>query len=541
MERYFSRILVLLAAASLVPRLVLGAVMPIGFDGWWHLFVSTQDNWLMFFLEWRGVAHPPILSLLLRFLALFGHSPLLLRSAGILSGAATSIVVGLIGAKIYRHKVTALLAAAAYSFAWNIIEMNCDLRGYPFALLFLTAAFYYWLDWYAEPANTRSMLLFSAASCLAMLSEFYVLFLLAGCFGMQVLRSGSDSAYRQEVVGAAKANWKLWIASLAAPFLIFAGSQAVQMHLEPAGFPYLHPYLWLPQVHADLYWFLLANLGREIGYFAPFGVDSGVILPLVFFVAIPVYAYFFIARKDLTRGVPALAPVLMVPLLLAQIIVLSLLRKFPFGGLFRQQSILAPFVFLSAFLLLDLLVGFWKGATARNVLFALAGLLVAGSFATGWAAYPWGAAEPRSAEYKRFRQLFPTSDSVYADQASAIYYFGETHRAKWSFVSRILVDEQRVVEYRIDDGSGHPVRLFRNKNQPWTDLANPNTYRVLADTLRVQHLKSAQLYFVGLNWDEAAKTVLEERMRTLSPQAGLDIGLHEVGTTYAFAEFKLRD
>src|ERR1700756_312478 len=107
LDRHFSHLLLAIAAAGLVPCMVLGKSQFIGFDGWWHVFIATQDRWTNLLAEWRYVAHPPLFYPLLRLVAQFGHSHLILRSVGMASGCAGSYVLGIVAAKIFHYKIPA--------------------------------------------------------------------------------------------------------------------------------------------------------------------------------------------------------------------------------------------------------------------------------------------------------------------------------------------------------------------------------------------------------------------------------------------------
>src|SRR5579871_3652173 len=120
LDRNFSRFLLAIAIAGIIPCLYYGNYQMIGFDGWWHLFIATQDRWMILLSDWKFEAHPLLHYLFLRYLAVLGHGHLILRSVSIVSGAIASYVIGIVAAKIYRHKISALLLAAAYTFTWNM-------------------------------------------------------------------------------------------------------------------------------------------------------------------------------------------------------------------------------------------------------------------------------------------------------------------------------------------------------------------------------------------------------------------------------------
>jgi hypothetical protein len=528
--------LIAISLAGLIPCLVLGQRQFIEFDGWWHLFTATQDRWLVLLAEWRWEAHPPLHYLILRFLALFGHYHLLLRLPSILSGCAASYVIGIVAAKIYRHNATALLAAAAYTFAWCMIEINCSVRAYPMALLFVLLAFNAWLDWNAAPTGMqagRAILRFGVYSVLALLSEYYAIFFVAACGSVLLLRALTRVPFRAAFLESLRAHWKQWLFSSASIAVVFLAAVTFHMVVRVQDQHYLDAYYWNEESPLGLDGFLLANLVKEFSYFAPFNLEPGFALSLAG-VILAALIYFCFTRRT------SPVPLLLLGFLLAQLVVLALLGKYPFGGEFRQQSIIAPFVILTVFLALDGLAAVLKPAMARTALFATTGLVIAGSFAYGWAVYPWDSVELKTKENDLFHQMFPAPDAVYGDATSIIYYFSRTHQAKWMNLDRFIINNQRVVVYRVDDGSGHPTTVFRNKRTAFLDLQDPETYQVLAESLRRENLRSVVVYFDSIHWTPESTKILEDKFRTLAPLAGLDYGRYSMGTTYAFIEFRLR-
>lgn len=543
-DRNFFPLLLVLAMAGLIPRMIVGNVQPIGMDGWWHLFAATQDNWPMLVSEWIGIAHPPLFYPLLRLAARIGHSPLVLRSIGIFCGCASTVVLGVIAAKIYRFKVPALLAAAAYTFSWSMIGFHSDLRAYPIALLFVMLAFNAWVDWFANPSGTgsgRAIARFGAYSLLAMLCEYYVVFFVAGCLGILVLRAVRRPPFRALLMNSLRVDWKLWTFAIASPAILFVGLLTIQVNDNLVDLPYIKNYIWNPEVHPSIDWFLLVNAGREIGYFTPFDISPDFMLPLVCLLFIPALLYFVIARRELWRGAAAAATALLAAALLGQMLVLSVAKKYPFGGEFRHQSIAAPFVFLTAFLLVDLVAGALRASRLRYALFTTTGLLVCASFAFGWSLAPWNMKEPNWEGNARFRQFFPNPENIYIDRISTILFFGENYKSNWSYQDQFFIDGHPIVAYRVDDGKSRPVRVLLKKNQRWFELLKPETYRILAETLQHEKLKSAVLFFMSLKWDDRGAVALEEAFRTMAPAAGLECGRYEMGRNYLFIEFKLRD
>ena len=532
-DRNFSRMLAAVAAASLVPYLIFSQFQFIDYDGWWHLFTATQDRWIIFLGEWKYEAHPPLHFLLLRLVAALGHSHVMLRSISIVSGCIATYVMGIVASKIYRNKTSALLVAGAYAFAWCMIDINCAVRGYALALLFVLLAFNAYLDYVADPAGPRAggaIVRFGVYSLVALLSEYYAIFFIAACGCMLVLRALAQPVFRTAWIRSLRVDWKQWLFSMVSIAGLFLAFFKFHMVVSVPNEHYLDDYFYSENSPLGLDGFLRMNFSREFGYFAPFGLDQDLMLALLGLVVFPALVYFTFVRKGRWRGPLAVDAPLVVCGLLGQLVILSLVDKHPFGGEFRHQSIIAPFVFLTLFLALDRFADALR-TPLRNGLFAAAGLAVAASFAYGWTVYPWNPTDNRSAENAQFRQLFPSPEGIYGDIVSVNQYYASVHQAKWTYYDRYLVGGERIVSYQMDDGTGHPVRVMRNKGGAYFDLLGLNSYQVLAEALRHEKLKSAVLLFDGPSWDAKGARTIEDTLRKLAPMAGLEVGRASVSTT----------
>jgi hypothetical protein len=543
--RYFKTLLVAIAVGGMIPCLIVGRSQFIGPDSWWHLFIATQDQWSSLLAEWKYVAHPPLFYPLLRLVAHFGHALLILRSVGILSGFVSTIVIGVIAGKICQYKTSALLAAAAYAFSWCMIEISCEVRAYSLALMFVLLAFDAYIDWTTDPAGGRSrsaLVRFGIYSTLALLSEFYVIFFLAACAGIMALRFLVRPGFRQAFLTSLGRNWDIWLSSALGLSGLFLGLWVVQIAVQPQSQPYLHTHYWDDGSPLGLDGYLLSNFEQEIGYFTPFHIDSGVMLAVCALLLFPALIYFGFVRKNRWHASGAADAPLMLALLLAQLVILSLAARYPFGGEWRHQSIIAPFVFLTSFLLLDRVAGALRPAVVRNALFVAVAALSAADFAFGFAVYPWQALETYAPAYAEFEKLFPAREVsvVYGDQCSTVLYWAAHHTATWTLQDRLVVDGHRIVEYRMDDGSGQSVRMLRNKRAFYFDLADAEQYHVLADVMRMEKLRSIVLFDEGPTRDEAGVRQLDAQFHRLAPRAGLEIGRSVMGPNYAFAELKLR-
>ncbi len=542
LERKFLPLLLATAAAGLIPLVVLGTTQFLGFDGWWHVFIATQDRWLMVAGEWKGIAHPPLFYPLLRLAAAISHSLLALRAVSILSGAASTVVIGVVAAKIYRYKAAALLVAAAHAFSWSMIELNSDVRAYPLALLFVLLAFDALVDWTADPEGpmaARAILRFGGYSLLAILSEYYVIFFLAACVGVLLLRAILRPAFRVALLRSIRSEWKIWLLSFASVSGVFLTCFLFHMIVRPQDQAYLQPYVFHNDPAMEPDWFVQSNLTKELGYFTPFGLDPALLLWVVALIFVPALVYLVFFRKNDRGRALSIYPPLLLAGILVQLIVLGLAGRYPFGGEWRHQSIIAPFVLLTALLLLDRLAGILKAPLARNAIFVVAGLTIAGSFAFGWSVCPWSSTPLMSAEYRLFRAQFPEANNIYGDNTSAIFFYSHTHNANWAFQDRFLARDQRITVYQVDEGSGQTVRLLRNKHETFLDLTNPETYQTIAAALRNEGRRTVVLFDVGRGWDDAGARTLENSVRTLAPNAGLESSRVSVGRTFIFAEFTL--
>jgi hypothetical protein len=541
-ERYFTRVLIGIAITGMLPALYLGQYQNIDSDGWWHLFTATQDRWVMFLGEWKFEAHPPLHYLLLRFVAMLGHSHLVLRSIGIIAAAFSSYYIGIVGAKLYQHKASAILLSAAYTFTWNMIDLNCSVRGYPLALLFVLLAFNAYVDWTSDPAGSRAgraIVRFGLWCVLALVSEYYLIFFLATCAAITTVRALVRPVFRAALIESVRSCWRQWaftIISVSGLFLFFF---TFHMIVNVEDQHYLEDFYYREDTSLGIDHFLLSNTASEASYFAPFNLDPNILLGLILLGGLPALVYFaFVRRTRPIRPAAIDAPGL-VAMILFQMAVLSLVGKYPYGGEFRQQSLIAPFVFLSTFLLVDRIADALASTRVRSAAFAAIGLLIAGSFGYGAVVFKWDPAEPKSKEYSHFRETFPTPDALYADTTSAILYFAHKHNAKWTFLDRPIIDAQRMTVYEVDDGSGRPVRFIRNKRVGYFALSEPEMYRVLADVMRHQGLKSVILFYDGVGWGPDATPHRERSFRTLAPEAGLQYGRYSIGDGWAFIEFKL--
>ena len=349
-DRLFPYLLLAVTMAALIPVLESGISESIGSDGYLHLRLSI-GNWAS--LTTSDPTHPFLYYLVLRVPALFGHSKIVWRSASIIPGMASVYLLGLIAAKLCKNKAAALLAAAAYGFSETMREIFIDVRGYPLALFFVLASLYCVVNPLAGNARrNRSLIWFGIFTSLAIVTEYYAILFFFACVSACALLLASHRFFRERAMEWARRNWRVLIAAFGLPLVVIA--YYYQLHIKQGlSRPALQytEFCWRPGTsRID---FVLRNLRADLNYMLPIEMSSAGIALGVLAVFASLLLYRALFRKQSRESLAFSLPGLLFLLLLAELIVLSLLRLYPFGGYARLQSILFPFFTLTAFLLLD--------------------------------------------------------------------------------------------------------------------------------------------------------------------------------------------
>ena len=108
-QRNFHLLLLAVAVTSLVPVLTLAWSQFLSYDGYWHVFIATQNRWRIFVSEWKADAHPPLFYLLLRLCAKVSRSRLAYRIPSVVPGVAGVYVLGLVARRLFSSKWLALV------------------------------------------------------------------------------------------------------------------------------------------------------------------------------------------------------------------------------------------------------------------------------------------------------------------------------------------------------------------------------------------------------------------------------------------------
>ena len=523
LRRSFPYLLLAITIAALLPRLLLGVGEAISYDGYWNIFMDTQNRWSLFFAEYQADQHPILFRFLLRAVAHLGSTRLIYRIATILPGVATVFVLGKIAEKLCSSQIVALLAAAAYGFSLTVIDLDTDIRDYSLALLFIVTAFYFLIEFLLSEGGkrtARSLFLSAFFTSLAIATEYYSIFFLAAWFVIVSLYYLRERVFpaSDNIVPRCNAYWfslALWLPIITTTYLYtthLSFHRILQNNVQQ--------FYWKPGESA--FAFLLTNLLRDLSYLSPLRIPP-VVLALALMVAVPIALSSKFWRTETLGKKASGTPALVLSLLIFQLVVLALLGAYPFGGYQRQQSVLFPFLTLTCFVFLDRLIAWLPRSHWKTTAFIASALLIPTNFAYWWPRWPRNHGEELFVrEYRDFRSSLPEAQAVYVDQLSLIGYYIHTHSWKWAF-DRHLITPAHLDLYDLTDPGGR--RIFLLRDFEWNlDLLQPDTYKTIAQALRASGLTSANVFRLNpgpVSGGAQSSESNEKQIRTLAATAGL--------------------
>jgi len=481
--------LLALSLIAAVPRLYLGATQFIEYDGYWHVFIASQDNWRQFYKEYQSNFHPPLFYLLLRVAMWFGRTPLVYRAISLLTGIAAVFVTGKIAERLSLHRCTAVVAALAYGVALPSIIISCEVRSYMLSVFFILLSFYYFLDVLEGPggAPIRSRVLFALYAVLAGYSHYGAFLYICACVGTAILfdvslfRRNLRKRLAHDVV-----TFSAIAASLAYVYLTHGQSHTVVAeHIQSR---YFRP------GHESLRVFLTRNSHDLFNWFSPLPVEGEITFYLVFAALILAAAWLVYLIRQLTRAenVRAAATVLTSAVLLATLAAGGVLGKYPYGGELRQQFFLFPFAILCGCILLDRIAAALSPRLAAALLLSVSGVTVA-TWSFAFVQYPKVRIELGTTQMNRFRRDFPAPAAVYVDQFNVINFFTHYHDWRWHFVGHCqaapAIDIYRVTR------ANQSFLLLRDFSRWNLDFGEQALYHDLAKCIREQQLSSLTIFY----------------------------------------------
>jgi hypothetical protein len=526
---------VLVCLVALVVRLYVGSREFMDFDEWQQVFMSAAPRWQDFTFEVNAEAHPPLFFLLLRALLALGHSKLWYRFISIASGTGSVFLMWWIGRKVFRSPAVSVLGAGVLALSASAITISIEVRQYQLLVFLLLLAFSFYLeiagDWRDDgPLPIRSCVLFSTVSAVAVSCHYSAIVFLGACFLVSI------ALWRRRFLHAAL--------SLVLPLGVFCYLYFTHGRYRPLE-GYLYDFYWRLTPGEALPDFLMRNLQNFWNLFSPIEIRNRSVFFLVFTIFCALCALVLFVRRGRER-VGALCPDITVALALVmtlEMLVLSIARKYPFGGLLRHQYVAGPFLLLAVLVVVDRLVS----TLSQRSGYALLGSLGVLTLANAAAASPHMIAMPDTVLYSQeigaFRSIFPNPEAVYLDHWGVIAYYIHTDERQRRFVRRIAgggpIDEYHVEGIRrMDPG----VEIFYDKGRSTLDMSDPAVYRSFADCLRQTGIKELTLFMFhpGYIPFPDAPDVMKQRILKEASAQGLSISKIAVDKTTVFAGFVLK-
>jgi hypothetical protein len=459
-----------------------GVTEAIEYDGYWHIWVGAQNDWHQFNGEYRQTSHPPLFFLLLKLVMAFQRTPLAFRLVSILSGIGAVFVLGKVAGTITRSVATAALASVLFAFSTPVTMLATEVRSYMLALLWIELAFYNYVRvWQTGGSSKRPIVWFGVFSGLGILSHYFVSFFLLASLTAPVYLAAVNKDFRRTIAATLRKGWaaiagSVGAVSALAAYLYYqqARSWAVTLNHLPA--------YYYEKTKETIPAFLWRTTEVLLDSFLPFPVATEGVYILSLIVVVMGLAYVVYRFHLHSRwGLAAAFPAAFLMIVAAGLALAAILDKYPYGGAMRQQSILFPFLVLTAALVVRDLAKENKRALA-----ATAGI-VAASFLYTQAMKPYVGMEGSSHPADVFRAYFPAPDAVFTDRFSFFPYFVAFDDRDWAF----LGDTAGTEAYR---PTGTPL-VLRNIRWNFT-FADPSVYTDIRQLMEQYHLRSVSMFCI---------------------------------------------
>jgi hypothetical protein len=496
----FGLILIFIAVAAAVPRLVLGTSQPLEYDGYWDVFVAVQDNWASFWSEAFAMAHPPLYFMVLKPFLYLGHSLLVYRSVSVLAGVAAVVQVGRIARKITGSNIRAYQSALAYGLALPGIIVSCEVRSYTLSVFFVLLSFTCLLDIpgsgnVRDEATARAG--FAGGAVLAFLTHYFGFFyagaaivLLVGRFMVRWYKGAVRSWW-----AAAAAEAATILPVIAAMYTLY---KVHASHLAPSQQAHLMSYYYDPNGNETVAAFLLRNWKNFVNLFFPYKISSdgvGLGVLILALIAGLVSAADLWRRSRHADGVKASWTNLITAMMLAGLVFAALAGKYPFGGDLRQQYLLFPFLVFCVAIGVERVARKMSGlvpAYSRLMLNALVIVAILWVSVVQFERYPKGGAKVLADQMEVFDRLEPAPSAVYLDQFNLITFFTFHDTWDWSSV-RLSQPIPGVDLYRVHRGA-EQILVFRDKTQWNFEPDDVAVYNKLAECLRAGNIRDLAVF-----------------------------------------------
>jgi hypothetical protein len=437
--------LILIAAASLAPRLIDALRRPVDYNGYWHVFIARNLG-----REWHNLSHPPLFLVLLRASDAVSHSVLAYRFWPLLAGAVSVYLVGRLLLHLRCGAATAALGTAAIGFSTSAIRLSNEVESYALCVAFVLGSLFSYFDIVAAPGprSARPRVVFAACASVALALHYFAGLFLAAAAIAPLAVAAFDAAYRRDLFRNFGRRWRADAATLAVPGAVGLALYELQAKVWVRALSSLPGFYFEPgkETAAE---FLARNLRETFNLFSPVALPRArlAIPALAIFVAA---ALWLVARERRRGGTsPArLFPAAILVILLALGMALGLLGLYPFGGLMRHQFLIFLFALLAGMAAVDAAVRSLPRGRAAVLVGSLAALLAV-SFATRLPQLLRPAPDPLRPIVSAREAVLRQRGGVTVDQFGLIALFSQFAGSDWRFRGA-LADNSRAEVYAVD-------------------------------------------------------------------------------------------
>jgi hypothetical protein len=540
----FWTVLLIAGLAGLLIRVEVGRKTLIDFDEWQHVFMAASARWSDLFFELRTNSHPPLFFVLLSAIVKLGNVALY-RSISIAAGAGSIIVVGLISKRILHSPAIQLLCATAFALSADAISISVQIRSYQLAVFLTLLAFLSWLDMFPRidgRIRVRPCVTFAICSSLAVFCHYSAVFFMAACLAVSFLLAAISPRLRDRWIAAMR-NRSVWLAAtaLAIPCAVFAVEFVVHVRIQLMQ-GYIAEFYRGGTPGEKTGAFVLRNSRNFFNLFSPVELNGPTEF-LAVMVLLFAGATWVLLKRRRTQPAPvetSVGPVLFAIVIVLELLVASLARKYPFGGLLRHQYVAGPFILIAAFVSLDALVAFVSPILRLTIPALLLGAVVANLIVELPKLIIYPGMVILDDEFKAWRSAFPDTHALYLDHWSVIGYFIHTSDRPRRFV-RSIPDNAWIDQYHVPEVTSGGSDIFYDKTRDLLDLRDPGVYQSIASCLRVSGVRELSVFYFSPDnspltrtYDNPDKLVMQK-----AAEQGLITTRVVVRETSLFAGFKL--
>ena len=415
----------------------------LSYDEAWHLYLGKIGPVWKTMLSISGDTHPPMYYLLLRPFFHIGRDPVYARA---LTMGLTVLTVPLVYALLRRLRIAvpiALVTVIVLASSVSFLHLGVTIRQYSVAVFFLLAALWFWSS--MLPINSSqprrrfavaSLFLFS----LAFANLYAVILATAALFGSMLIvmllnrdaRKVLSSNWRQH---SGWPEWTLFALAHVGVLLWFYVGWA--SHVSTDSPNYLSQFN--PADGQSVLSFLITGLQREVSLFTPLYKLPPLYINIGLLGILAVVLWLLV--HNLRRGNYLHATLALTPLALTAILAAGgISRHYPFGGEFRHQYVLFPFLLLLLPLALQSVWQHFPNAAIKTMVLTVVLAIAAHNTVRTLDYRGIGEAPDKTPWQQAHAELFATAPGVpILIPAYALF---------WTFANRFITHDRYAMYYR---------------------------------------------------------------------------------------------